>query len=84
VGYSTLAEVHAAGVPFGYILRPDFRESRTLVAFIRQHMDGLAIDVDQFYRGSWLTALPELLAMPRRKRRTSNGARQIADILCRL
>ena len=83
VGYSTLAEVYAAGVPFGYVLRPDFRESQVLVDFIRRHMDGLSIDVAQFYRGGWLSVLPELLAMPRRKRRASNGARQIAEILCR-
>ena len=34
VGYSTLAEVYHAGLPFGYIPRQDFRESARLVAIL--------------------------------------------------
>ena len=33
-GYSTLAEVYQAGVPFGYVKRPHFRESEVLGAYM--------------------------------------------------
>ena len=81
VGYSTLAEVYSAGVPFGYIARSDFRESPKLVFFIRGHMKGWPIGEKEFYEGAWLSALPELLALPRIRRRTPNGAAQAARFI---
>ena len=36
LGYSTLAEVWAAGVPFGYVVRPQFPESGPLEAWAQQ------------------------------------------------
>jgi len=48
VGYSTLAEVFQAGVPFGYIARPDFRESPCLASFIEEKMPGTR---RKFYQG---------------------------------
>lgn len=84
VGYSTLAEVYAAGVPFGYVSRPDFREARKLAAFIHQKMNGIAIDEAQFYDGSWLSQLPQLLKLSRQQRREPNGSDQIADFICNL
>jgi hypothetical protein len=81
VGYSTLAEVHAAGVPFGYVVREGFRESRVLVDFIRKNMTGLGFDVGSFYSAEWLRRLPELMAMPRRPRPEVNGGGQIAECL---
>jgi hypothetical protein len=83
VGYSTLAEVHAAGVPFGYIQRSDFRESRALVEFVRKEMNAVDIDMTDFYNGDWLQRLSELLAMPRRRTQCPNGATQIAELLSR-
>jgi len=81
VGYSTFSEVYWAGIPFGYIGRKDFRESRTLVSFIETQMKGLAIEERDFYEGSFLSRLPELLAMPRTERQPPNGAEQAANFI---
>ena len=78
VGYSTIAEIFAAGVPFGYITRPNFRESAALVTYIRRELQGIAIAEADFYQGAWLQHLPDLLALPRLARHGVNGAAQIA------
>jgi hypothetical protein len=84
VGYSTLAEVYHAGLPFGYVARQDFRESLPLSTYIAQHMHGFAISPAQFEDGSWLARLPQLLALPRLTRQGPNGADQVAQFVCRL
>jgi hypothetical protein len=84
VGYSTLAEVYHAGLPFGYVTRQDFRESPLLTAYIERHMHGVAITPAQFEDGSWLSRLPQLLALPRLTRQGPNGADQAARFLCQL
>ena len=48
VGYSTLAEVYQAGLPFGYICRPGFRESSALAEFIDREMASMEITALQF------------------------------------
>lgn len=77
-GYSTVAEVYHAGIPFGYIARQDFRESPVLVTYMAQHMQGIAIPETSFHHGNWLARLPELLALPRQHRSGPNGADQAA------
>jgi len=81
VGYSTLAEIYWAGVPFGFIERSDFRESPVLADYIRKNMPGLAIAEAQFQNGNWISELDQLLALRRIERRKPNGAEQIADYL---
>jgi hypothetical protein len=81
VGYSTLAEVYQAGIPFGYIPRPAFRESDTLVAFIENHMSGLPIAQAEFYNGTWIEKVPRLLRLPRFQHSGQNGADQIASFI---
>jgi UDP:flavonoid glycosyltransferase YjiC (YdhE family) len=83
-GYSTVAEVYYAGIPFGYIPRQEFRESSILAAYIAQHMHGMAISQTRFHDGSWLSHLPELLALPRLHRREPNGADQVARFICQI
>ena len=83
-GYSTVAEVYNAGIPFGYVGRPTFRETQALTAFIEQEMKGLPIAETQFQSGSWLSSLADLLALPRIQRNHSYGADQIADFICEL
>ncbi len=78
VGYGTLAEVYWAGVPFGYISRPNFRESEKLARFIKSEMPGLPILESDFYNGGWIPALPKLLGLSRMQRRGPNGAYQAA------
>ncbi len=83
-GYSTIAEVYHAGVPFGYIGRPRFRESLVLMNYIQAKISGLPFTGAQLQNGSWLSRAAELLALPRIRRNEVNGADQIADFICRL
>lgn len=84
VGYSTLAEVYSAGMPFGYIARSDFRESRVLVSYIENHMQGFAIEDREFYEGSFLSRLTGLLSLQRVERHPQNGAEQAARFILNL
>jgi len=84
VGYSTLSEVYWAGIPFGYIARSDFRESRVLVSYIENHMQGFAIEDTEFYEGSFLSRLTQLFALQRVERHTPNGAEQAARFILNL
>jgi hypothetical protein len=84
VGYSTLAEVYHAGLPFGYITRPNFPESGPLAAYIQSHMKGLAIGESEFHNGRWLSRLPDLLSLPRISRDAPNGAEEAARFICEL
>ncbi len=81
LGYSTLAEVYHAGIPFGYIPRPGFRESEMLAAYVDRHMSGLAITAAQFESGEWVSLLTDLLALPRIERHEPNGADQAAEFI---
>jgi UDP-N-acetylglucosamine:LPS N-acetylglucosamine transferase len=81
IGYSTIAEAYYAGVPFGYIARPKFRESQVLAGFVQAQMNGLQITETQFQNGDWLSLLPNLLALPRLQRDGLNGAEQVAGFI---
>ena len=78
VGYSTLAEIHHAGVPFGFIKRSHFKESDILSVFIEAQMSGFAIPEADFHSGQWLANASCLLNMPRIARQGENGAMEIA------
>lgn len=81
IGYSTLAETYRAGIPFGYIMRKDFRESGTLVSFVKKHMMGLPVGEEEFRSGTWVTLLPRLLAMGGILPGQSDGSQSIAEFL---
>lgn len=83
-GYSTVAEVYYAGIPFGYILRPRFRESQTLADYIQRHMHGLAMAETEFYDGRWQSSVAELLTSPRIYQADTHGADQAAHFICDL
>ncbi len=83
-GYSTIAEIYYAGLPFGYIARGRFRESKVLVSFIETQMNGLPIAENKFYDGTWLSYLPELLALSRIPPKEPNGASQVAHFIYNL
>ncbi|MEJ2729412.1 MAG: hypothetical protein P8185_13045 [Deltaproteobacteria bacterium] len=81
IGYSTIAEIYQAGVPFGYSARARYRESKPLVDFVENHLCGLAIGEAEFQAGDWVHRLHDLLALPRVKRDIPNGADQIAGFI---
>jgi hypothetical protein len=80
-GYSTIAEVYDAGIPFGYVSRPSFRESPVLERFINQNMTGRSISEKEFYDGDWVNYLPELLSLTSQKSSHPNGADQMAEFI---
>jgi hypothetical protein len=84
VGYSTIAEIYQAGVPFGYSARTHYREMKALVDFVENHMSGFAIGESEFQNGDWIHRLHDLLALPRIEKDTSNGADQIAGFISTL
>lgn len=84
VGYSTLAEVYHAGVPFGYVARSNYNESGPMVDFIKQQMSGLALEESEFHDGDWISKIRELLALPRVHRKGPNGAGQIGKFITSL
>jgi hypothetical protein len=81
VGYSTLAEVYHAGVPYGYVTRSNFRESEPMAAFIEKAMPGLYLKEPEFNSGRWLAKLQDLLNLSRRQQRQTNGAEQIGRFI---
>jgi hypothetical protein len=83
-GYSTLAEVYAAGVPFGYVTRTGFRESAILENFVARHMPSLEISEDALAAGLGTDLLTRLLALPRASARKRNAAGDAAAFICRI
>lgn len=80
-GYSTIAELYNAGIPFGYFSRNSFRESSFLTAFIDENMPGIEMQGQQISDTDWQNQIPELLSLPRAHRDQTNGAFQIAEFL---
>ena len=81
-GYSTIAEAYQCGLPFGYVRRPQSPESDALEKFISENMPAKAIAPETYIDGSWITALSDLLNMPRSASQRENGAGQAARIIC--
>jgi UDP-N-acetylglucosamine:LPS N-acetylglucosamine transferase len=81
VGYSTIAEIYQAGVPFGYSPRAHYREMKPLVDFVENHMSGLPVTESEFQNGSFTDCIEELLQMPRAQSHRPNGADQIANFI---
>jgi len=81
VGYSTVAEIYHAGVPFGYIRRPRFREAAVLARFVEEAIPSMSFEGEQFRSGAWLDGLPELLSLTAVDRQVPNGAAQAAEFI---
>lgn len=80
-GYSTLAEIRQAGIPYACVLRHGFRESRVLETYVRENLPGFCLEPEAFVTGGWLDRLDELLALPRRPHPGINGADRIAEFV---
>lgn len=81
LGYSTLAEVYYAGVPFVYVMREDFRESGCLAEFVDAQMIGLPVPASAFEAGHWIEQLPRLLTQVHQTHDHINGAEQVAEFI---
>jgi len=81
LGYSTLAEVHSAGCPLGWISRPAFPESPVLERWVSGHLAGFEITAGEITEGTWIRRLPELLALRRRPDRGTDGAAEAARLI---
>lgn len=81
IGYSTLAEVYQAGVPFGYVARSNFRESDSMVEFIEKQMTGMAVSELEFNNGKWIAHVKDLLGLSRMQPNVVNGADQIGSFI---
>jgi hypothetical protein len=84
VGYSTIAEIYLAGVPFGYVARAENREMKPLIDFIDNQMSGMAIAESEFHSGTFTEHLEQLTMIPRTPGGRSNGADQIAGFIAAL
>jgi hypothetical protein len=80
-GYSTIAELFHAGLPFGYFTRPSFRESACLTAFIQTQLKGIELRGSHISEPDWIEQIPALLSLPRIERNLPNGADQIAAFI---
>jgi hypothetical protein len=82
LGYSTVAEVYAAGTPFVFVGRPKFRESVALAQFARAEMGAEEIGLADFRDGGWVGRAQEWTDRPRRPGAAAGeGAREAASIL---
>jgi hypothetical protein len=83
LGYSTVAEVFRAGVPFVYVERPRFRESAVLAAFARARLISRSIPEEDLLTGTYVDLLLELLETPPVRATEPNGADVAADAIAR-
>jgi hypothetical protein len=81
LGYSTVAEAFHSGSAFAYVARPNFPESPVLATFVEQHMAAMEIEESAFRCGSWLQQIEPLLAVPRKRPETANGADNAANAI---
>ncbi|MCP4655379.1 MAG: hypothetical protein GY856_08165, partial [bacterium] len=84
LGYSTVAEVYRAGIPFGYVARSRFPESPKLEAWVVENLPHRRIESEQFTAGRWPEQTARLLELPRRPPPVADGAREIARLVDRL
>ena len=80
-GYSTLAEAYHAGIPMGYMLREQFRESGPFGQWIPANIPSMQIATADWLSGAWVDCVPKILAQPRQTRNVPNGAAGIAQFL---
>ena len=83
-GYSTIAECCQAGCRLLCVGRNQFPESAVLADFVTTRLHGKQIDSSTFLSGAWLAQLGELLAAPRPKPFSVNGAQAVASFIAGL
>ncbi len=84
LGYSTVAEIYRAGLPYAYIPRDGFAETRPMADFVQAEMNALELSYTDFANGNWGDLPGRLVSLPRIERKAPNGADQIADIISKM
>ena len=84
LGYSTIAEIYYAQVPFGYVTRPGIREPELLESFVHTMMKSMPISIDEYFAGEWLHNLHYLISSRTCTYRNKNGAIDAAEIIFRV
>lgn len=82
LGYSTVAEVHRAGLPFAYLGRPAFAESAHLEAWVQSELPSHPLTQEELRNGRWLKAVERLIGQ-RSPRRSEDGADEVCSIVLR-
>ena len=80
-GYSTLAEVYDAGIPFIFVKRPTFRESGVMTTYIKKRMSSIDISEKQFEKGDWISRIADMLQSPRNLQNKNTGAQHAAEYI---
>nr|WP_321464965.1 glycosyltransferase family protein [uncultured Desulfobulbus sp.] len=83
-GYSTVAEAYQGQTAYGYVKRPQFRESAVLEAFLDRSLISCEIAESALADGTWLDQLDRLPATKEILLRPENGADQIAEFVLQL
>jgi len=78
LGYGTIAEVWREGRPAAWVVRPGFRESDPLEAWVGERLAGLTMDAEAFASGDWLDGVAGLLATPAPPGAEERGAERVA------
>jgi hypothetical protein len=84
LGYSTLAEVHRAGLPFAYLTRDRFPESSVLEAWVRERLPSARLTVEDLHDGRWLATARTLLGSPPAAPSIPDGAAAVARFAARI
>lgn len=77
-GYSTISEVHAENIPFGYILRPDFRESDVLEVYLKNQTNTVKVDRESLETFELSETIDRLLSLESVRCHRINGAKSAA------
>ena len=81
LGYSTLAEAYAAGLPYLFIPRVKFREGPPMGKFAQEVMGAVPLPEERFFSGAWLELIPGLLGREKNQLPGPNGADQAAGFI---
>ena len=81
LGYSTVAEVYSAGLPFGFVPRATFPESPPLEAWVSRHLPHRRIAPEAFAAGGWLDEIEPLLALSGNKPGPPDGGDAVASVV---
>ena len=80
-GYSTIAEVCAAGAAYGYISREGFRESGVTTAFLKRRPNTMEVSLDRFEAFTLDEEIENLLKLGKIDPLPVNGSDVAADFI---